>query len=112
MRRWAAGLSLVCFIAALLWYFGAVEMIASRYEANQVRRQDHSAFQQWIRADANRAREFDTLSAYLDKQGVAKIIPVWTLTRGDAGRFPWCKGDDFVMPPRNDWQRIVNAVAP
>ncbi len=110
MKRWLALLITIAITAALAWHFGAIDNLFTRYETRQAQKHDEPHFQAWIKSDPTRARDFAALTAYLNREGVGDIVPVWALARADDGSYPWCKGEPFGLPPRSEWPHIVPAL--
>lgn len=69
-----------------------------------------AAFQSWLREDASRRAAFDAFSAYLDKQGVGEVVPIWQLARVDGQYAARCRLGYFALPPRAQWSQIVPAL--
>lgn len=69
-----------------------------------------AAFQSWLREDASRRAAFDAFSAYLDKQGVGEVVPIWQLARVDGQYAARCRSGYFALPPRAQWSQIVPAL--
>jgi Peptidase M15 len=68
------------------------------------------AFDAWMAVDPAQRRAFAALSAYLAKEGVAEVVPVWQLARIDADNAARCGGGYFALPPRAQWPNIVPAL--
>lgn len=68
------------------------------------------AFDAWVGADRARAGEFAALKAFLAKQRVTDVVPVWQLARIDADNAAHCEGGYFALPPREQWPNIVPAL--
>ncbi len=112
-RRWLVVTSgLIAFAAFSGWWFqddisGAMEEVASAHYTDAFSRK---AFDRWQVENAADQAEFDAFSAYLERQGVGDVVPVWQLMRTDAAPKPWCKRPAFLVPPRADWPHVVPAL--
>jgi hypothetical protein len=68
------------------------------------------AFRDWLRGDAERRAAFAEFSAYLDLEGVGKVVPIWQLARVDGKYAARCRLGYFALPPRAQWSQIVPAL--
>lgn len=68
------------------------------------------AFDVWLGEDKSRAARYGELRAYLAKEGVADVVPVWQLARIDGDYAARCKAGHFALPPRAQWANIVPAL--
>jgi Peptidase M15 len=114
LKRASAILLGLMLIGSLAWALGGVDQIVSYAEQRQVQRsinsQNEAAFRVWLKEQPERSAQFDALAAFLNKEGVGKVVPIWTLARGDLNRLPWCKGAGFVLPPRKTWANLPPAL--
>ena len=111
MRRFVAICVAVATVATLCWS-GSKSWVPARSSADrdQPKVQSYQAFNTWLAENPRRGDEFADLSAYLSRRGVGQVVPVWTLTRGDANRLRQCDGAGFMLPPRRLWPNIVPAL--
>jgi hypothetical protein len=93
------------------WYFDfidrGIDFVEGRQAEYVLSTEDETAFRQWLKEEPSRETLFTEFSDYLREQGVDKVVPVWTLTRGDVNRLPWCADAGFVLPPKRLWPNIV-----
>lgn len=66
-----------------------------------------TAFQQWLRDDADRRVAFADFDALLKARGVADIVPAWQMARVDGQYAARCQSGYFAMPPRGQWGQII-----
>lgn len=62
----------------------------------------------WLRKEPDRAVAFDAFSRFLKQEGLDDVVPVWSLLWVDRHfASPTCPTEPFVLPPRNQWPKIV-----
>lgn len=110
MKRLLLILIGLAVLTTLAWQIGLIDNLFSRYETHQARKNNEASFRIWLKGDSRRARDFDALNDYLNRQGVGHVLPVWALMRADDGSYAWCKGDAFGIPPLESWPHIVPAL--
>jgi hypothetical protein len=99
MRKALLFLSLLVFGSALGFAFEAGPDPSSR-----------AAFDAWLKEDPARRTEFGKLNAFLTKEGVGDVVPVWQLARIDGDYAARCDAGFFTLPPRGQWSQIVPAL--
>lgn len=90
------------------WSSGIAAPTAARSPIPQEAR--HAAFNQWRAADPARERDYAAFREFLAANGVAEIVPHWTLLRANATKSGQCRADAFVIPPRRLWPNILPAL--
>lgn len=70
-------------------------------------RYSQSAFQQWLEGDPARQRDYAAFTAFLAREGVGDAVPAWQLLRTEPHIRPQCERPPFLVPPQEDWPRIV-----
>jgi hypothetical protein len=112
VRRRLAILALLAGVAAIVWHIvGGFVSKPHERPATHVRALDNeAAFKTWLNEQPSRVKEFDALTAFLKREGVGDVVPIWTLAHGDANRLTKCKGAGFILPPRRQWPNIVPAL--
>ena len=68
------------------------------------------AFARWLEDSPAEKRRFAQFEDFLEREGVADIVPVWQLTRADSFQGSKCVTEAFIIPPRDSWPRIVPAL--
>ncbi len=71
---------------------------------------NHAAFLRWMQAKPERAAQVAAFERYLAAEGLAEIVPPWTLLRAEAKRSAQCHAEPFVLPPRALWPHIRPAL--
>jgi hypothetical protein len=70
-----------------------------------------AAFQDWQAEDERHRAAFAEFTRYLGEQGVGDVVPAWQLTRTDFTGRAACERPQFLIPPRQNWNRIVPVLA-
>lgn len=111
MRRpIVAALIIVILLGGALWLIGwrgNEPLIGSEKIAPYSR----EAFDEWLIADPSRQADFEGLVHHLASNDVGNVVPIWQLTRTDSNRAKTCVRPEFLLPPREDWDRIVPVLA-
>ena len=103
--RWLIALIIVAaLLAAGLTYFRREVAVAAGLAPAPF---SEAAFEDWIEQDVERLADFTAFSQYLSEQGVDDVVPVWQLTRTDDNTSRLCERPEFLIPPSDDWHRIV-----
>ena len=88
--------------------------IAPRLAWNSSQAREHragsQAFARWLEASPEQKRRFVEFEDFLEREGVANIVPVWQLTRADSFQGSKCVTEAFILPPRDSWPKIVPAL--
>ena len=112
-RRWwiAGGLTMAVAAAALYAVMAPLQMPHTappkRSAATPPSPVSRPAFDRWLNAIPARQAEFAAFTAFLEREGVADVLPVWTLTRSDRRSSSRCRFDAFILPPRAAWGAMV-----
>ncbi|MFZ1744168.1 MAG: D-Ala-D-Ala carboxypeptidase family metallohydrolase [Pontixanthobacter sp.] len=69
------------------------------------------AFEEWLIADPARQSDFEGLVHLLASKGVGNVVPIWQLARTDNNLAKDCTRPEFLIPPRENWDRIVPVLA-
>jgi hypothetical protein len=65
-------------------------------------------FAAWLAANPDQARDFDDLRAYLVREGVADVLPLWQLVQTETpAAATECEIAGYAVPPREMWPTIV-----
>lgn len=99
-------------LGALVW--GAVRL-ADRHPGwnapiSTSQRYARASFEKWLTEQPGRRAEFQAFERYLAEQGVSDAVPDWQLLRTDLNDRIGCPRPAFLLPPRENWQRIVPAL--
>jgi hypothetical protein len=71
-------------------------------------RPSQGEFEAWASGSPQRREDYRAFAAYLKSQGVADILPPWSLLVPDRQYVSAkCPVEAFVMPPKSQWPRIV-----
>jgi len=77
------------------------------WSANAAYATSKPAFDAWLSADQQRAKQFERFSDQMRAAGVAEVVPLWQLWRVDADYTQRCNTEMFVVPPEDKWSAIV-----
>ena len=69
-----------------------------------------NAFEAWLDQSPHNRKSFADFAAFLDREGVAEVVPVWQLTRVDGARKAGCNSSPFAVPPKESWPKIIPAL--
>jgi hypothetical protein len=65
-------------------------------------------FKAWLDANPDQSRQFDTLKAYLTREGVADVLPLWQLIQTETpDAVTKCEIAAYAVPPQNMWPTMV-----
>jgi hypothetical protein len=65
-------------------------------------------FTAWLAANPDQATQFDDLKAYLKREGVADVLPLWQLVQTETTEAAAkCEIAGYAVPPRDIWPTIV-----
>jgi Peptidase M15 len=65
-------------------------------------------FAAWLAANPDQATQFDDLRAYLTREGVADVLPLWQLVQTETPEAAAkCEIVAYAVPPRDMWPSIV-----
>jgi Peptidase M15 len=65
-------------------------------------------FQAWLTANPDQAVQFDALKAYLAREGVAEVLPLWQLIQTETQEAATkCEIARYATPPQDMWPTMV-----
>jgi hypothetical protein len=65
-------------------------------------------FQAWLVANPDQVAQFEALKAYLTREGVADVLPLWQLVQTETQEAATkCEIAGYAVPPRTIWPTIV-----
>jgi hypothetical protein len=65
-------------------------------------------FQAWLAANPDQAPQLEALKAYLTREGVADVLPVWQLVQTETSQAAAkCEIPGFAVPPQDMWPTMV-----
>lgn len=65
-------------------------------------------FQAWIAANPDQRTQLDALNAYLTREGVVDVLPIWQLIQTETeAAATKCEIPRFAVPPQDMWPTIV-----
>lgn len=65
-------------------------------------------FQSWLTENPEQASAFEALRAYLTREGVADVLPLWQLIQTETPETAaQCGVEGFAMPPKEMWPTMV-----
>lgn len=73
-------------------------------------RYSHASFEEWLTGQPGRRSDFQAFERFLAEQGVSGVVPDWQLLRTDLNDRIGCPRPAFLLPPRENWQKIVPAL--
>ena len=65
-------------------------------------------FQKWLTANPDQALQFKALTAYLSREGVADVLPIWQVIQTETPeRAAQCEIAAYEVPPEDMWPTMV-----
>jgi hypothetical protein len=67
-----------------------------------------AAFQAWLTENPDQVTQFEALKAYLAREGVADVLPLWQVIQTETQEAATkCEIPGFAVPPQDMWPTIV-----
>jgi hypothetical protein len=65
-------------------------------------------FSAWLAANPNQAPQFEALKAYLTREGVADVLPLWQIIQTETPEAAAkCEIEAYAVPPQDMWPTMV-----
>ena len=71
--------------------------------------QDEPGYRAWLTRYPARGAQVSAFHNYLDRAGVAYVVPTWQLLR-TASEWRRCGAEPFTVPPLDEWANVVNTL--
>ena len=71
--------------------------------------QSEQGLELWLRVEPGRRDQAEQIQAFLDRQGVGAVAPLYQVLR-TASDWLACGGEPFALPPREDWTRVARTL--
>jgi hypothetical protein len=109
-HRWAAIGAIACLVSCQPAPKPVVAPVATPVPAtSQAAPSPYPAdFQAWLTANPDQVPQFDALKAYLTREGVADVLPLWQLIQAETPEAAAkCEIPGYAMPPQDMWPTMV-----